>query len=137
MITDEMVERACSVFFKGQWPSSSTYNDNIMRDMMRGLLGAFEPEFRAAARYRILRLYNLSGNWPRKFEEQGVDAPAGLIAWTPGHHSPAQLDRMLDDMLGLREGRPGTRPDYKEWRAACTAERVAATEALIESEKQA
>lgn len=78
---------------------------------------------RDAARYRLLRCYELTGVWPRR-----ASADPGILAFTAAYDDPRKytqnaLDKMLDEMLALRT--PGNvdqlRSDWKEWRTGKTA----------------
>jgi hypothetical protein len=75
-----------------------------------------------AARYRLLRCYNVSGHWPSEAE-----LCPGVIAFSARYDDPhkytlGQLDKLLDEMLGF--GPPSTngpvRSDYAEWRKKST-----------------
>lgn len=81
-----------------------------------------EASLKDAARYRLLRCYNVSGSWPHDLKSPGV------IAFSAGHDDPNKytlgvLDKLLDEQLGFVA--PSScggqlRTDYYEWRKATT-----------------
>jgi hypothetical protein len=113
----------------------------ILRPHSDGLLYTHPPTGDAAgkdsvdaARYRLLRMYVIySMGWP--FD--GVGAPGGLLAASCrvgdlNAMTQDRLDRTLDDMLGLIPSPDkNVRPDYQEWRARETRERIGAAIASL------
>lgn len=59
-----------------------------------------------AARYRVLRLYVLSGGWPEPLrgKSPGLLAWGGTCAGLP--YTGEVIDKMMDDLLGSAYSRP-------------------------------